>query len=118
MRWEDLQGWRSQVSADFSRMGVEIRLARFERETSLEYVTEISATGKMQTVPRSQVGPPPMLLPEFAARALLAALKEHFGDPPNDFKARYEEARDALHVERARVDALLVPLSPPPERAL
>lgn len=104
--FDDFNGWRALVGADFPLMGVSFRLAQVgERRT--DYVTEISENTKLQSVAEGHVGPEALKLPEDAARALHAALSAYFGPAPDDYRARYEEARDALTVERARVDSIL-----------
>lgn len=103
---DDITGWCSVVIEDFPRNGVEIKLAQ-RRATVLDYVTEISLNTTLTSVPSGQDGPAGLLLSTDAARVLRDALSEFFGPPADDYRSRYEEARDALSVERQRFDALV-----------
>lgn len=48
-----------------------------------------------------------LLIPRHFAEPLRNALDAFIGKPQDDWRSRYEEARDALAVERRRVDELL-----------
>ncbi len=64
---------------------------------------------ELVTVENGHLAPPAMKLPygRGIVEALRTACDEHLGARPDDYRAKYEEARDALTVERARVDHLL-----------
>lgn len=102
----EVNGWQCLVTDDFPSMGVAFQLA-WRRDRRTDFVTEISADTTLLSVDEGEAGPRSLKLSKDAARALRLALDAHFGDAPNDYRARYEEARDALVVERARVDQLL-----------
>lgn len=50
---------------------------------------------------------PPLLLGVEYLRPLRDAIDRALGAQPDDWKAKYEEARDALFVERKRVDMIV-----------
>lgn len=58
-------------------------------------------------VPESQYSPHVLLLPEGYAEPLRDALDVALGKPRDDYRARYDEASNALIVERQRVDSVL-----------
>lgn len=104
-------GWQAFVVKDWPRNAMRIHLRNREGNTA-NYVAQIGpgADTVMRTV-RSETAtgeaPEGMLIPDEAAEALYIELHRLFGGKPNDYQAKYEEARDALEVERRRVDALL-----------
>jgi hypothetical protein len=106
--------WRANVVDDFPTMSVRLHLADITLDRS-DYVVQIGPDRETQlrTVREGLVGPAGMALPREAAEALRDALNAFFGEKPNDYRARYEEARDALEHERRRVDAALrIPVLP------
>lgn len=61
----------------------------------------------LKAVGEGERGPEGMLVPIDAIEAIRDAADRYLGERPDDYKAKYEECRDALYVERRRVDELL-----------
>lgn len=99
--------WKAQVTPDLG-WGWSVRIAELHYPTMTE-ILELR-TGQpplMEDHSTLEVGPRGIILPYDAAEPLRDALSVALGNRPDDYRAKYEEARDALEVERRRVDDLL-----------
>lgn len=107
----DLMGWRALVGTDYRFDTVSIVLGQ-RRHDGYDMVVSIANDTTLRTVGIGEEGQR-LSLPTLAARALRKALDEHFGAPPDDYRARYEVAQEALNIERLRVDSLLALIGRP-----
>lgn len=101
--------WKARVEHDFPMMQIKILLGEFWDDGG-RLVTQIGPGRETTLLQLEGVGtssPEGMVLPQEAAEPLRDALTDFLGKPKDDYRAKYEEARDALAVERARVDAFL-----------
>ena len=102
--------WRARVVDDFPSNGARLHVAELRGEVS-DYVVRVGPgrDTMLRSVQPGEVGPEGMYLPGDALVVIRDALDVYLGRPRDDFRARYEEARDALQVERDRVNQLLAP---------
>jgi hypothetical protein len=100
--------WKARVVDDFPMLGARLHVADVHGDIS-EYVVKFGPGREttMQTTRGGEAGPEGMLIPGDAIEAIRDALDVYLGKPRDDYRARWEEARDALAIERARVDAFL-----------
>lgn len=102
--------WRAQAHVSPAFDGIELIWGDVGRGRS-DFVSEINARRTVMVTVEDGHDVPRLLLPGLMGReavtALRDALDELLGKPRDDYRAKYEEARDALLTERARVDKVL-----------
>lgn len=77
-----------------------------QRVAITQLATEPNGAAEVASVPIGAMSPA-LYLPRPFAEPLRDALDELLGRPHDDYRARYEETREALAAERARVNLLL-----------
>lgn len=101
--------WEAFVSEDFPTMGARLYL-RDSYGRDARYVVRLGAERadleltQFEEASGAYCG---LYLPRDAAEPLRDALDVYLGKPRDDWRSKYEEARDALELERRRVDSLL-----------
>lgn len=101
--------WKARVEHDFPMQRVRLLIGEFW-DGGGRLVTQIgpgSETTLTKLEGYATTPPLGMTLPEEAAEPLRDALNEFLGKPKDDYRAKYEEARDALQIERDRVNVFL-----------
>lgn len=97
-------GYEAHVRDAFELMSLEIFLTRGRREQ----IRKLNRH-RAEFVPVDPlVATPGLILPWDFAEPLRNALDVALGRPHDDYRSRYEEARDALEFERRRVDQFIL----------
>lgn len=97
-----MNNWHAQVTDSFASFDQEVRLAQvFDREVNVAARVSADGTVEMERQTHGQEVPALLKLPREALEALRDALNREM--PPTDDR----DLRDALRVERERVDRVL-----------